>query len=63
MEYRVIRTIDVDAESPEDAVCKALENHHNPNSWAAHFEVRDTQRRTQQVALGFPAKPSPDEIV
>jgi len=58
MEYRVIWTIDIDADSPEDAARKALAIHRDPNSWATHFEVRDRKGRVQAVDLGYDGEPS-----
>ena len=58
MEYRVTWTIDLDADSPEDAAHKALAIHRNPDSWATHFEVRDPRGRTQEVDLGCSAESS-----
>ncbi|HOD52676.1 MAG TPA: hypothetical protein PKJ78_21790 [Candidatus Hydrogenedentes bacterium] len=49
-------TIDLDADSPEDAARKALAIHRNPDSWATHFAVRDPQGRIQEVDLGYPAE-------
>lgn len=63
MEYRVIWTIDLDAESPEDAARKALDMHRDPGSWATHFEVRDPQGRIQEVDLGCPAELSKEAAV
>ena len=48
-------TIELDAESPEDAARKALDIHRDAASWATHFEVRDVQGRLQEVDLGHPA--------
>ncbi|MCC6489684.1 MAG: hypothetical protein IT364_19475 [Candidatus Hydrogenedentes bacterium] len=59
MEYHVTWTIDLDAESPEDAARKALRIHRDPDSWATHFEVRDAQGNTCEVDLGFPG---PNEL-
>jgi uncharacterized membrane protein len=56
MEYKVTWTIDLDADSPEDAARRALEIHRNPESWATHFEVRNRQGRVQEVDLGYPVK-------
>lgn len=56
MEYRVIWTIDLNADSPEDAARKALDIHRNPDSWATHFQVQDPQGRIQEVDLGSPAE-------
>ncbi len=63
MEYRVIWTIDLDAESTEDAAHKAVAIHRNPDSWATHFEVRDPQGQTQEVDLGCRAERSRSETV
>jgi len=51
MEYRVIWTIDLDADSPEDAAHKALAIQRDPASIATHFEVKDPEGRTQEVDL------------
>ena len=56
MEYRVVWTIDIDAETPTDAARKALEIHRNPDSWATHFEVRDSRGHIQEVDLGYPTE-------
>jgi hypothetical protein len=51
MEYRVIWTIDLNADSPEDAARQALAIHRDPESIATHFEVKDPEGRTQEVDL------------
>lgn len=56
MEYRVVWTINLDADSPEDAARKALEIHRDLDSLATHFEVRDAQGRIHEVDLGCPAE-------
>lgn len=56
MEYRVTWTIDLDADSPEDAARRALAIHRNPESWATHFEVRDNKGRICEVDLGYPVE-------
>jgi len=56
MRYRVIWTIDLDADSPEDAARKARVIHRNPDSWATHFEVRDPQGSVQEMDLGYLAE-------
>ena len=58
MEYRVIWTIDLEADSPEDAARIALAIQRDPGSWATHFEVRDPQGHVQEADLGCPCKPS-----
>ena len=63
MEYRVTWTIDLDADSPEDAARKALEIQKAPDSWATHFEVRDPQNHTHEVDLGIPDGPSTEKTV
>jgi len=63
MEYRVIWTIDLDADSPEDAARKALAIHRNPDSWATRFEVHDPHGRKHEVDLGYPTEPSRERHV
>ena len=63
MEYRVIWTIDLEADSPEDAARKALAIQRDPDSWATHFEVRDPQGHVQEADLGCPCNPSRNETV
>ena len=63
MEYTVIWTIDLDADSPEDAARKALTIQRDPNSWATHFEVRDPQGRTHEADLDYPGEPSRARLV
>ncbi len=62
MEYRVIWTIDIDADSPEDAARRALEIHRRSDSWATHFEVRDPKGRVHEVDLGYPAEAGTDTV-
>ena len=63
MNYRVHWTIDVDAESPEEAARQALTIHRNPGSWATHFTVRGEGGATHEVDLGYPAGPSRSNAV
>jgi len=63
MEYRVVWTIELDADSPEDAARKALAVHRDPGSHATHFEVIDRRGRTWEVDLGCPCAPSRRETV
>ena len=63
MEYHVTWTIDLDAESPEDAAREALRIHRDPDSWATHFEVRDAQGHACEVDLGIPTQPAQEEKV
>ncbi len=56
-------TIEIDADSPEEAAREALAVHRNPDSWATHFEVRDPQGRIQEVDFGYPAGASPNGTV
>ena len=63
MEYRVTWTIDLDADSPEDAARKALAIQRDPDSWATHFTVCDPQGRAHEADLGCPCKPSRNETV
>jgi hypothetical protein len=51
MEYRVIWTIDLDADSPEDAAFKALAIQRDTASIATHFEVIDPEGQTKEVDL------------
>jgi spore germination protein YaaH len=53
MEYTVSWTIELDADTPEDAARQALEIHRDPDSWATHFVVVDTTGRTHEVDLGY----------
>jgi len=52
MEYRVIWSIDVDADSPEDAAQKALESQRDPASIATCFVIRDSEGKQCEVDLG-----------
>ena len=52
MEYRVTWTIDLDADSPEDAARLALAIHRNPQSLATVFDVVDPQDRSVMVDVG-----------
>jgi len=63
MEYHVTWTIELDAESPEDAAREALRIHRDPDSWATHFEVRDAQGHACEVDLGIPNQPAQEEKV
>jgi len=63
MEYRVTWTIDLDADSPEDAARKALVIQRDPSSLATHFEVRDAQGHVDDVDLGFPVESSPSDAI
>lgn len=61
MEYRVTWTIDLCAESPEEAARKALAIHRNPESWATCFEIRDKHGRFHEIDLGLPQETSTKE--
>ena len=63
MEYTVIWTIDLDADSPEDAARKALTIQRDPNSWATHFRVRGPHGRKHEVDLDYPGEPSRARLV
>jgi len=52
MEYRVTWTIDLDAESSEEAAQEALEIQRDPESLATHFTVTDEDGRTKEVEVG-----------
>jgi hypothetical protein len=58
MEYTLSWTIDVDADSPEEAARKALAIHRDPDSWATHFDVRDDTGQVCEVDLGVLPHPS-----
>jgi hypothetical protein len=49
MEYRVVWTIDIDADSFEDAAKRALEMHRDRESLATHFFVTDERGETREV--------------
>lgn len=51
MEYRLTWTIDLEADSPEDAARKALAIHRDPQSLATVFAVTDAEDRTVTVDL------------
>lgn len=52
MEYRVSWTVELDAESPEEAARLALAIQRDPQSLATHFTVEDTEGNATQVDLG-----------
>ena len=58
MEYKVTWTIDVEADSPEEAARAALEMQRRSDSWATHFEVQDSQGYAHEVDLGSPDESS-----
>lgn len=49
MEYRVSWTIDVEAQSLEDAARIALEIQRDPKSLATHFIVRDKEGNDREL--------------
>ncbi len=49
MEYRVTWTIDIDSESPEEAVRLAREIQLDKDSLATHFEVTGDDGTTQEI--------------
>lgn len=51
-EFQVTWTIDIDAESFEDAVRIALEIQRYPNSLATHFQVRDATGAIRELDIG-----------
>jgi len=51
MEYRVTWTIDLDAESFEDAARQALEIHRDPVSIATCFTITDENGTRQEIDL------------
>ena len=51
MEYRVTWTIDLEADSPEDAARKALRIQRDPNPIATCFVVIDPQGNNHDVDL------------
>lgn len=53
-EFRVTWSIDIDAESFEDAVRIALEIQRYPNSIATHFEVKDAGGTIRKLDIGYP---------
>jgi hypothetical protein len=59
LEYSVTWTIDLDAESPEDAARKALEIHRDPESIATHFIVRDEHDTEQEIWVTPPEETNP----
>ena len=62
MEYRLTWTIDLEADSPEDAARKALAIHRDPQSLATVFDVVDPQDRSVMVDVGqLPPAPRPLE--
>ena len=63
MEYNVTWTIDVDADSPEEAARAALEMQRRSDSWATHFEVQDSQGYVHEVDLGSPDESSNRQTV
>ena len=52
VEYTVTWTIELEAESIEDAAQKALEIQRDPDSLATHFIVTDCFGNTREVAEG-----------
>jgi len=56
MEYKVTWTIDIDAESFEDAARQALEIQRDPESIATHFVVTNDSGEEHEVW----AKPEPE---
>ena len=58
MEYKVTWTIELDADSPEEAARVALEMQRRPDSEATHFEARDSQGYVHEVDLGMPKESS-----
>ena len=52
MEYRVTWTIDLDADTPEEAARKALEIQRDPESIATCFIVTDAHGNRCDVDLG-----------
>jgi len=51
MEYKVTWTIELDAESPEDAAKKTLKIQRDNESLATHFVVQDKDGKEQEVDL------------
>jgi hypothetical protein len=63
MEYQVNWTIDIDANSPEEAACLAQEIQRDPKSWATHFEVYDATGRITEVNLEGQLQPAVGQTV
>ena len=53
-EFQVTWTIDIDAESFEDAIRIAMEIQRYPNSIATHFEVKDAAGTIRELNIGYP---------
>ena len=63
MEYKVTWTIDVEADSPEEAARAALEMQRRSDSWATHFEVQDSRGYVREVDLNMPKESSDRQTV
>lgn len=63
MEYKVSWTIDLDANTPEEAARLALAIHRDPESWATHFHVRDETGQVTEVNLGVLPQPAAGHTV
>lgn len=62
MEYRVTWTIDVNAESFEDAALVAMRVQRDPESIATHFEVKNSAGETRELCLSDRPKDEPHEF-
>ncbi len=63
MQYKVTWTIEVEADSPEEAARAALATQRRSDSWATHFEVQDAQGCVREVDLGAPQESSDRQTV
>ena len=63
MQYKVTWTIEVEADSPEEAARAALDTQRRSGARAAHFDVQDSQGCLCEVDLGVPKESSDRQTV